>query len=366
MTKNNQLADRHTELSDIFSNDTESIVLRNKSIKQEEGDEEEGGENTGELKIQVKGTTVKDMIREIKNFYGQDLDAEMTNGKLILYERGGNKGKNLEFELKTLDKDGKETTGIATDYKAEYDQTYFLNQGSKLVGNIPQNLADGSGLANESSRLEDVSGKSLDDSVFNLKLQDHNGVNLSAKIELGEQSYLVLPSKDEGGEPYKIPLYDAKVDDAQSSKAPIQDIADNFIGKFVPFVLIVALLSFIYWYFLASVGAELSIMRAVSVLVIACPCAMGLATPLAVISATNKLSETGIIFKNGEAIERYAYVNDFYFDKTGTITTGNMTVNDQKLSFSCSSVLNLITSAAFYSKHPASKAISLLTSDLYI
>lgn len=223
VTKNNQLADRHTELSDIFSNDTESIVLRNKSIKQEEGDEEggdqEGGENTDELKIQVKGATVKDMIREIKNFYGQDLDAEMTNGKLILYERGGNKGKNLEFELKTLDKDGKETTGIATDYKAEYDQTYFLNQGSKLVGNIPQNLADGSGLANESSKLEDVSGKSLDGSVFNLKLQDHNGVNLSAKIELGEQSYLVLPSKDEGGEPYKIPLYDAKVDDAQSSSA---------------------------------------------------------------------------------------------------------------------------------------------------
>lgn len=157
----------------------------------------------------------------------------------------------------------------------------------------------------------------------------------------------------------------ASVDDAQSSKAPIQDVADNFIGKFVPFVLIVAVLSFIYWYFLASVGAELSIMRAVSVLVIACPCAMGLATPLAVISATNKLSETGVIFKNGEAIERYAYVNDFYFDKTGTITTGNMTVTDYKLSFSCSSVLNLITSAAFYSKHPASKAIAAINEDLY-
>lgn len=157
----------------------------------------------------------------------------------------------------------------------------------------------------------------------------------------------------------------ASVDDAQSSKAPIQDIADNFIGKFVPFVLVVAILSFIYWYFLASVGAELSIMRAVSVLVIACPCAMGLATPLAVISATNKLSETGVIFKNGEAIERFAYVNDFYFDKTGTITTGNMSVTDYKLSFSCSSVLNLITSAAFYSKHPASKAIAAANKELY-
>lgn len=155
------------------------------------------------------------------------------------------------------------------------------------------------------------------------------------------------------------------VDEAQSSKAPIQDIADKFIGKFVPTVLFIALLSFIYWYFLASVGAELSIMRAVSVLVIACPCAMGLATPLAIISATNKLSETGIIFKNGEAIERYAYTNDFYFDKTGTITTGNMSIIDYKLSSPNNSILNLITSAAFYSKHPASRAIATINEDLY-
>lgn len=157
----------------------------------------------------------------------------------------------------------------------------------------------------------------------------------------------------------------ASVDDAQSSKAPIQDVADNFIGKFVPFVLFVALAAFIYWYFFALVGAELAIMRAVSVLVIACPCAMGLATPLAIISSSTKLSETGIIFKNGEAIERFAYVNDFYFDKTGTITEGNMSVSEYKLITNCSSIMNLITSAAFYSKHPASKAISLLNKDLY-
>lgn len=157
----------------------------------------------------------------------------------------------------------------------------------------------------------------------------------------------------------------ASVDDAQSSKAPIQDVADNFIGKFVPFVLIVALSTFLYWYLFASNGAELSIMRAVSVLVIACPCAMGLATPLAIISSSAKLSETGIIFKNGEAIERFAYVNDFYFDKTGTITKGDMSVSEYKLITNCSSIINLITSAAFYSKHPASKAISLLNNELF-
>lgn len=157
----------------------------------------------------------------------------------------------------------------------------------------------------------------------------------------------------------------ASVDDAQSSKAPIQDIADNFIGKFVPFVLIVALATFLYWYFFASLEVETSIMRAVSVLVIACPCAMGLATPLAIISSSTKLSETGIIFKNGEAIERYARVNDFYFDKTGTITKGDMSVNTYQLIDDSPLILNLISSAAFYSKHPASKAISMLNNELY-
>lgn len=155
------------------------------------------------------------------------------------------------------------------------------------------------------------------------------------------------------------------VDEAQSTKAPIQDIADNFIGKFVPFVLLVAILTFVYWFSFTNVGLEFSIIRAVSVLVIACPCAMGLATPLAIISATNKLSEIGIIFKNGEAIERYSHVNDFYFDKTGTITTGNMTIVDRKLSDTNNYILNLVTSVAFYSKHPVSKAISSFNENLY-
>ena len=81
--------------------------------------------------------------------------------------------------------------------------------------------------------------------------------------------------------------------------------------------------------------------------------------------SSTKLSETGIIFKNGEAIERFAYVNDFYFDKTGTITKGDMSVSEYKLITNCSSIINLITSAAFYSKHPASKAISLLNNELF-
>lgn len=157
----------------------------------------------------------------------------------------------------------------------------------------------------------------------------------------------------------------ASVDDAQSSKAPIQDVADRFIGKFVPAVLLVALLTFLGWYFIGDLAVSVALMRAVSVLVIACPCAMGLATPLAVIVASGQLSEKGIVFKSGEAIERFASVNDFYFDKTGTITKGEMKVAGIYIpSADRDGTEDILTSVAFYSKHPASKAVSMMNKNL--
>ncbi len=147
------------------------------------------------------------------------------------------------------------------------------------------------------------------------------------------------------------------VEEAQDSKAPIQDIADKFIGKFVPFVLIVAVLSFFIWILIGDAFSS-SLMKAVSVLVIACPCAMGLATPLAIITASSKLSEIGMVFKNGKAVESYASVNDFYFDKTGTLTEGNMTVKHQYI-INEDKYKQLILSSVRMSSHPASKAISV-------
>lgn len=150
------------------------------------------------------------------------------------------------------------------------------------------------------------------------------------------------------------------VEEAQETKAPIQDVADKFIGKFVPFVLMIAIITFVSWFLLGD-NISSSLMKAVSVLVIACPCAMGLATPLAIITASSRLSETGIVFKNGEAIERFAGVNDFYFDKTGTITKGIMTVNDYYINESNINAKQLILSSVRLSSHPASKAIAALS-----
>ncbi len=148
------------------------------------------------------------------------------------------------------------------------------------------------------------------------------------------------------------------VSDAQSSRAKIQDIADQFIAYFVPFVIFVSIGTFIYWYGVENSELSTSLMRAISVLVIACPCAMGLATPLAIIMSAKKLSEIGLLFKNGEAIERLAKVNDFYFDKTGTISEGKMSVVDYTALDD--TMLQLVASTAINSRHPASKAIASL------
>jgi len=117
------------------------------------------------------------------------------------------------------------------------------------------------------------------------------------------------------------------VEDAQGSKAPIQKIADQVSGIFVPSVMGIALLTFLIWYF--AVGNFTSaIVSAVSVLVIACPCALGLATPTAIMVGTGKGAENGILIKGGEYLEMAYKLNAVVLDKTGTITKGQPEVTD--------------------------------------
>ncbi|HEX5809416.1 MAG TPA: HAD-IC family P-type ATPase, partial [Anaerolineales bacterium] len=115
------------------------------------------------------------------------------------------------------------------------------------------------------------------------------------------------------------------VEDAQGSKAPIQKLADQVSAVFVPVVIAIALLTFAGWYFLApQIDDQFTraLINMVAVLVIACPCAMGLATPTAVMVGTGKGAEAGILFRNSEALERAGKVNVVVLDKTGTITKG--------------------------------------------
>lgn len=118
------------------------------------------------------------------------------------------------------------------------------------------------------------------------------------------------------------------VEQAQLSKAPIQRVADQVSGIFVPVVLVLATLTFLAWFFLSDVGFTHSMLNAIAVLVIACPCALGLATPTAIMVGTGRGAEMGILFKNSEALERAHKLNSIVFDKTGTITKGEPSVTD--------------------------------------
>ena len=112
------------------------------------------------------------------------------------------------------------------------------------------------------------------------------------------------------------------VEQAQSSKAPMQKLADKVSSIFVPSVIVVALFTFAIWYFLVGAGFEASIINAVAVLVIACPCALGLATPTAIMVGSGKGAERGILIKDSESLELAHKIQVVMFDKTGTLTEG--------------------------------------------
>jgi len=152
------------------------------------------------------------------------------------------------------------------------------------------------------------------------------------------------------------------VEDAQGSKAPIQKLVDQVSAVFVPIVIAIALLTFAGWYFLApQVDDQFTraLINMVAVLVIACPCAMGLATPTAVMVGTGKGAELGVLFKNSEALERAGKVNVVVLDKTGTITKGQPAVTDIVVNgkWKVEELLRLAASVEKGSEHPLGEAI---------
>ncbi|KAI4453802.1 atp7 isoform b [Holotrichia oblita] len=148
------------------------------------------------------------------------------------------------------------------------------------------------------------------------------------------------------------------VEDAQSTKAPIAKMADIVSGYFVPIVCVIALLAGVAWY--VGIGnLEFALTIFISVLVIACPCALGLATPTAVMVGTGKGAENGILIKGGEALETAHKINTVIFDKTGTITEGKPTVTDMLVNEGIDPelLLKITASAEKNSEHPLGQAI---------
>ena len=149
------------------------------------------------------------------------------------------------------------------------------------------------------------------------------------------------------------------VEDAQGSRAPIQDVADRVSGWFVPAILVVAGITFLGW-LIAGQPVSFALMAMVSVVVIACPCALGLATPTALIVGTGMAASSGILIKGGEPLEMAAKINAIVFDKTGTLTAGKPAVTDIKVltaGFKDRELIKIAASLERQSEHPVGKAI---------
>jgi Cu+-exporting ATPase len=147
------------------------------------------------------------------------------------------------------------------------------------------------------------------------------------------------------------------VENAQSAKAPIQHLVDKVSAVFVPVVLVIALVTLIAWW-LAGAGAEQSIINAVAVLVIACPCALGLATPAAIMAGTGVGARQGILIKDAEALEIAHSITTVVFDKTGTLTVGKPAlIEAMPAGIGAEELLRLAASVQQGSEHPLARAV---------
>ena len=148
------------------------------------------------------------------------------------------------------------------------------------------------------------------------------------------------------------------VEEAQASKAPIQKLADRVASVFVPVVMLIAVGVFVGW-LIANGNVSEALRNSVAVLIIACPCALGLATPTAIMVGSGRGAELGVLFKNAAVFERTHEVTTVVFDKTGTLTRGAMTLSDVSTTEPEKRFLQLVGSVEAASSHPIGKAVAL-------
>ena len=152
------------------------------------------------------------------------------------------------------------------------------------------------------------------------------------------------------------------VEEAQGSKAEIQRLADRISGIFVPVVVVIAVVTFLIWFFIVTPGDFRSaLIPTISILVIACPCALGLATPTSIMAGTGRAAELGLLFKGGEHLENTRSIDTVVLDKTGTVTKGQPALTDITVTagFTEDEVLQLVATAENQSEHPLAQAIVL-------
>ncbi|WP_229805274.1 heavy metal translocating P-type ATPase [Saccharospirillum salsuginis] len=176
---------------------------------------------------------------------------------------------------------------------------------------------------------------------------------------LNKQGTLIMTAERVGADTVLSQIVDM-VAKAQRSRAPIQGLADRVSSYFVPTVVLIAIVAFIVWSLVGPQPAMVyAIVAAVSVLIIACPCALGLATPMSIMTATGRGAQSGVLIKDAEALERFAHIDTLIVDKTGTLTEGQPAVTDIRPTgeHSETELLSLIGSLERSSEHPLAEAI---------
>lgn len=146
---------------------------------------------------------------------------------------------------------------------------------------------------------------------------------------------------------------------AQQNKPNIQKLGDKVSSIFVPAVILISIITFFYWFFIADAGLQKSLLNSIAVLVISCPCAMGLATPTAVMVGIGRAAKNGILIKGGDTIEKFAKVKNILFDKTGTITTGRFNISKiESINSSEQEIKSLLYKLEKHSTHPIAISIA--------
>jgi Cu+-exporting ATPase len=144
---------------------------------------------------------------------------------------------------------------------------------------------------------------------------------------------------------------------AQQEKPPLQQLADRISAKFVPLVLLLSLVSFLMNYFLLQIDVSDALLRSIAVLVISCPCAMGLATPAAISVGTGRAARNGILYTQSGIWEKFREIRQVVFDKTGTLTTGEFSITDFKTSIDTAAFQSIVFTMEQHTSHPIAKSI---------
>ncbi|MGE7271969.1 heavy metal translocating P-type ATPase [Brevibacillus panacihumi] len=249
----------------------------------------------------------------------------------------------LQAKTATVIRDGKEISISLEDVVV--GDMIIVKPGEKIpVDGTVRNgtsAVDESMLTGESFPVDKKSGDAVIGATMN-----KNGVLTIEATKIGKDTALAQIIK--------------VVEEAQGSKAPIQRMADVISSIFVPIVVVLAVVTFIVWYFFIEPSNFTAALEpAIAVLVIACPCALGLATPTSVMVGTGKGAEIGILFKGGEHLEAAHKLNTIILDKTGTITKGEPSLTDviSTSNFPVTQLLTLVASAEKSSEHPLAQAI---------